>query len=401
MAGTDDWSVQNSQAPVKYADNTAVFDCDLSSADCNVKASFDRTEGNMTVNVAVVGTLADFEGADILVFDDPATNESQVATCTTAANGQCSLTLPVDVYSVEIDASSLVSPFEPADPVKGACDLEANQTCKVDLLVVGDILNLKTPSIANLFLTAQSAKLDPETCGDGTDVATFSHAIGSAPTSADPKDSSETQEVGAFSLSVQYDPTRVCVSISPGAYVSNNPNMACFPVSGEEGHLNFGCFTDTKPAEAMDASDLELAVIEVRPQPGLYSIINADQDNGVVVQIRNEECNLADLQGHSIVKTLGTPTCPDAELTIRWLEGDVNGDCKVDGADAQILSFRWGIDDGSLLYSDRFNLVGKLRAIDIKDVQFVFGRQNSACSPESAQHPPQPPVNSKLTNPDG
>ncbi|MEX1255002.1 MAG: hypothetical protein WEE64_11755, partial [Dehalococcoidia bacterium] len=93
--------------------------------------------------------------------------------------------------------------------------------------------------------------------------------------------------------------------------------------------------------------------------------------------------------------------CDDSELTIRWLEGDVNGDCAVDVRDEQLLAFRWGTKLGALLYNDRFDLEpsGQINSdgdIDIKDVQFVYGRHGSTCA---MPHPDQPPRNGKLAEP--
>ncbi|MGB2695403.1 MAG: hypothetical protein WBD55_09480, partial [Dehalococcoidia bacterium] len=86
---------------------------------------------------------------------------------------------------------------------------------------------------------------------------------------------------------------------------------------------------------------------------------------------------------------------------IRWLEADVNGDCRVDAADGQILAFRWGARVGNLLYNQRFDLEPSGTAkfdgdVDIKDIQFVFGRHGSTCADP---HPPQDPVNPKVPNP--
>jgi hypothetical protein len=122
----------------------------------------------------------------------------------------------------------------------------------------------------------------------------------------------------------------------------------------------------------------------------MYSLIKPDQDNGQVVQVLNVGCELADLQGHPIT----IYSCEDAEVTIRYLEGDVEPDCTVDTMDAQAIAFRWGAEKGSLLYTDWFNLepwgTQADSDIDISDQQFVYGRFGSSCG---QPHPPQPPVN--------
>jgi hypothetical protein len=138
--------------------------------------------------------------------------------------------------------------------------------------------------------------------------------------------------------------------------------------------------------------DLNLATVSVHPQPEAYSTGKATQDNGNVVQILNKKCELADDQGHPIAHF----SCNDAEVTIRWLEGDVEPDCSVDTGDTQAIAFRWGSDKGSLIYNDRFNLepwgTQADNDIDIKDLQFVYGRFGSTCE---EPWPDQLPVNAK------
>ena len=135
-----------------------------------------------------------------------------------------------------------------------------------------------------------------------------------------------------------------------------------------------------------------LANIIVRPQPEVYSQAKPNQDNGVVAHIANVNCDISDLQGHAIAIT----SCDDADVTFRYLEGDVNGDCVVDAADTQAVAFRWGVSKGSLIYNDFMNLepTGPQADddIDINDLQFIYGRFGSTCGDP---HAPQDPVNPK------
>ena len=122
---------------------------------------------------------------------------------------------------------------------------------------------------------------------------------------------------------------------------------------------------------------LELFNITIAADPILWSLMRGTQDNGTMVQVLSLGCNLTDQIGGSIAKE----KCPDADITFRQLEGDVNRDCKVDIIDQQLLAFRWGIDFNSNLFSQEYDLVSSLPAeINIKDVQFVFGRNGSICS---------------------
>ena len=83
-------------------------------------------------------------------------------------------------------------------------------------------------------------------------------------------------------------------------------------------------------------------------------------------------------------------------ITIRRLEGDVDKDCDVDIADMQAEATRYGFGFGSLLYQIWYDLephqTGADGDIDIKDVQFVFGRFGSKCSAPIPPQVPQLPV---------
>jgi hypothetical protein len=251
----------------------------------------------------------------------------------------------------------------------------------------------KSPALQNVFLTRQGNKIPPSRCEDGTNVALLNEQINQAPVTINPKGDGQT--VAAFEFEVRFDPTKVCVNLAPAASWTANPAVICTVQDKDsstlEGIARIGCVTIGKAPKAVG---LDLATIEVRPQPELYSQIRPNQDNGNVVQILNQGCELADEQGHAIAIF----SCEDADITFRYLEGDVDGpDCDVDIFDTQSVAFRWGVQKGSLLYTSFLDLEpsGQVKGdgdIDIKDIQFVFGRFGSTCA---LPHPPQPPVNSK------
>ena len=251
----------------------------------------------------------------------------------------------------------------------------------------------KLPALQNVFLHRQGAKLPPTRCEDGTDAATLDETIMSPITSLDPKGVTGFQQLGAFQFEVRFDPALVCVSIAPGpAWVS--AGAFCSAVDGK-GLLRYGCVTAGKGHGLNSAViDQPLAIVSVRPQPELYSQLRPNQDNGIPVQIVNQGCNLADEQGRAIPIL----SCEDADVTFRYLEGDVDGpDCSVDVFDAQNIAFRWGAAAGSTLYKafDDLTPSGQINGdgrIDINDLQFVFGRLASTCLDP---WPPQPPVNPK------
>jgi hypothetical protein len=254
----------------------------------------------------------------------------------------------------------------------------------------------KLPPLQNLFLTRQGTKIPPLTCAGGTDAGVFTETLSMAiPANPDPKDPSQPQQVGAFEFEVHFDDAKVCVNIVPGPAAAG---MVCVVEDKDssqlEGVARIGCVSqgkDTFP-DTTTEDGRHLADIIVRPQPDVYSQAKPDQDNGVVAQLNNVLCELADLQGHPIAIN----SCDDADLTIRYLEGDVEADCTINGLDTQAIAFRWGVEKGHQYYNPFYNLepsgAQADNDIDIKDLQFAFGRFGSTCA---SPHPTQLPVNPK------
>jgi len=251
----------------------------------------------------------------------------------------------------------------------------------------------KSPVLSNVFLHRQGLKIPPTRCDDSTDVGTLTEEINQTVATLSPK--GEAQTLAAFEFEVRFDPKKVCVNLVPSAEVQANTAFICSvrdkDSSTLEGIAQIGCVSIGK---GVSLTGLILATIEVRPQPELYSQLRPNQDNGNVVQILNQNCELADEQGHAIPIF----SCEDADITFRYLEGDVDGpDCDVDVFDSQAVAFRWGVNKGSLLYNSFMDLEpsGQVKGdgdIDIKDIQFVFGRFASTCA---NPWPAQVPVNSK------
>jgi hypothetical protein len=217
------------------------------------------------------------------------------------------------------------------------------------------------------------------------------------PEAPDPKDPGQLQQLGAFEFEVRYDWTKVCVVIQPGPAAGS---MICTIQDSQtmptlEGIARIGCVTQGKDnyPDTNTPPGRHLATLHVRPQPELYSILRPNQDNGQAIQLLDQLCEIADLQGHPIM----LQSCDDADLTIRFLEGDLDADCDVDVFDTQQSAFRWGAGKGTLLFNSFMDVEpsGQVNGdgdIDINDLQFVYGRFGSTCA---APHPPQPPVNPK------
>jgi hypothetical protein len=242
-------------------------------------------------------------------------------------------------------------------------------------------------NLGNLWLTRQGAKIPPLNCQQSSDNAVFSEVLQFTPHVPDPKLVHPFAYIGGFEFEVHFNPKLICVNLVPGA-AATDLGLICFiddKANGQplEGIARMGCVTKGKNKRFppnFKTKGPELAQVWVKPQPELYSQVRPNQDNGVVAQLLDSNCELSDEQGHPIPIF----SCEDAEVTVRYLEGDVEPNCRVDAADQQNVAFRWGASLGSLLYNTRYDLEpsGTVKGdgdVDIKDLQFVFGRFNSSC----------------------
>jgi hypothetical protein len=167
-----------------------------------------------------------------------------------------------------------------------------------------------------------------------------------------------------------------------------------------------GCLTKDDPnVEGVQVGPcgdgiIEKMLIVPQTQDLIYrGIFRPTKDNGVVTNIVDDNCEITDIYGEPMADTLPgqlTPVCGDLHITIRMLEGDLDLDCDVDVADDQAVAFRYGASWGLQLYDPWFDLEPKYadQDIDIKDLQFVFGRNYSTCQapiPVDQAFPVEPP----------
>jgi hypothetical protein len=230
--------------------------------------------------------------------------------------------------------------------------------------------------------------------------------------------------LGAYEFAVEYD-NLVIQSLNPcdivfgpgGAGASRGPvdevnasspaNADCAPDPGAGGGtcsmsfvlenlVRFGCVTAGQaqgPSGAMDLASLVLV-----PHPDLANDIFPGNNNGVLTVLKDNSCELADRLGHPMAGSLNgglTQRCGDLAVTVRILEGDLNLDCHVDVTDEQLISFRYGGFFGGLQYQKWYDIEPATHDldIDIKDLQKVFGRDDSSCqAPLPAQPPLDPPA---------
>ncbi len=179
------------------------------------------------------------------------------------------------------------------------------------------------------------------------------------------------------------------------AWLTNGRVANCTMTIITENDIRFGCVSTGTGLGFGQVSGVLGATIHVAPEADLYFRIRPTKDNGVVRRLLDENCEIADIYGDIFPNTNAglTNDCTDIDITIRKLEGDVNSDCNVDVEDAQLIAFRYGSFFGHLVYDLNYDLEPWPTAdfdIDIKDLQFVFGRDGSSCAdPIPSQQLPQ------------
>jgi hypothetical protein len=178
--------------------------------------------------------------------------------------------------------------------------------------------------------------------------------------------------------------------------VNSNVAGTCAMSLVLENIIHFGCVTTGQ--NPGPTGSFTLASLELIPHPDLRNDIFPGNNNGVLTVIKDNGCELADTLGHPIPGSVNgglTIICGDLAVTVRILEGDLDLDCDVDITDAQAIASHYGAFFGGLLYSKWLDLEPQFHDldIDIKDIQKVFGRQDSDCqTPIPAQPPLDPPT---------
>jgi hypothetical protein len=152
-----------------------------------------------------------------------------------------------------------------------------------------------------------------------------------------------------------------------------------------ENWLMFGCVSTGDVDGPTATGPVTLTNILVKPQPDLFLRLHPTKNNGVVSHIIDENCEWADRYGNPMAGSVNgglIPVCTNSTITIRMLEGDLNNDCNVDVLDEQGIAFRYGSRTGLQLYNPYYDLEPETGDfdIDVKDLQFVFGRDGSTCN---------------------
>jgi uncharacterized repeat protein (TIGR01451 family) len=196
----------------------------------------------------------------------------------------------------------------------------------------------------------------------------------------------EPEGLGAFEFQLKFDHKIFDIDIDAATEWANGRDMDCTMTIITENDIRFGCVTTGPlPLGLPQASGVLAATITVSPEADLMFRIRPGKDNGVVRRLLDENCEVADIFGDIFPDTNAglTNDCTDVDLTVRKLEGDIDADCDVDVLDAQRIAFRYGSFFGQLLFDQTYDLEPFVTGdfdIDIKDLQFVFGRDGSTCA---------------------
>jgi hypothetical protein len=217
------------------------------------------------------------------------------------------------------------------------------------------------------------------------------------------KDGGELPEgLGAFEFQLKFDHKIFDIEITEtDLWLPPDRAANCSMTIISENDIRFGCVSVYAPNGMDDDGDTEVdeadeglgfdqvsgifgASIEVSAEADLPFRIRPGKDNGVVRRLLDENCEVADIFGDIFPETNAglTPDCTDVDITVRRLEGDLDMDCDVQVTDAQRIAFRYGSFFGQLLYDTFYDMEPFVTPdfdIDIKDLQFVFGRIGSTC----------------------
>jgi hypothetical protein len=248
----------------------------------------------------------------------------------------------------------------------------------------------KSPAFANLFLMKAGCVVPEE--GKGClviDLNIFAIADVDNPNDSD----SVPEGLGAWEDQKRFDHKFISLTPVPdNTWLQSGGRIAnCTMMVLTEDSILEGCVTKDDPAvEGQQPGPQGGGLVErIYVMPQLNDLIyrsdfRPTKDNGIVTDIVDDNCEVTDTQGEQIPGTLPgqlTPICSDVHITIRMLQGDIDLDCDVDVVDDQALAFRFGSRLGLQLYDRWFDLEPKWSDddIDIKDLQFVFGRNYSTC----------------------
>ncbi len=187
--------------------------------------------------------------------------------------------------------------------------------------------------------------------------------------------------VGGFDFTVYFDRNIVSVSATEGPFLSSTGRQTQCQQIQTENFLRMAC-TSTGSQPGPTGSGV-LAYVTLTPEV----IIRPTLGNGIWTYL------FQDGSSTNLTGELGNPIplaqVSGATILVRALEGDVNKDCRVNVIDEQAESGRYGSVLGLWPYDMWFDLEPPTGDydIDIKDLQFVYGRDYTTC--HGSQPPPE------------
>ena len=189
-------------------------------------------------------------------------------------------------------------------------------------------------------------------------------------------------QLGAFRIYVLFDQSIIDLAVEEGPLLRSTGRTTSCTETRVTNILSYECTSSGSQPGPVGGGTL--AILHVAKQPSLT--LKPTDGNGVVVTLNDisAETHLSSPLGDSI----SVASVTDSRVTIVALEGDLTKDCIVNVRDQQLIAFRYGAFFGNLLYDSYHDLQPSNgdSDIDIKDLQFVFGRDGLRC-PEPTPTP--------------
>jgi hypothetical protein len=182
--------------------------------------------------------------------------------------------------------------------------------------------------------------------------------------------------LGSFQLDIAFDPSTVSLGIAEGPFLaSTGRTTSCALTFVTERSVLFGCASSGSQRGPYGSG--VLARLTVAPMPGLDLVPTLGNGRLAFIDNRRTATELHDTEGGLVsIKQL-----LDAVVLVAALPGDVNQDCVVNILDEELESIHYNSFFGMLLFQAFLDLepANGDFDIDIKDLQFVFGRDGDNC----------------------
>jgi len=223
------------------------------------------------------------------------------------------------------------------------------------------VVMFKNPDSANLWLCD---KASGRCTAEGEGQLTVNEEVANIPGDV---------HIGSFEFVVYFSGRVVSVTATEGPFLASTGRHTECHQEQTENWLRFGC--TSMGSEPGPTGSGVLAYLTLTPN----ITFRPTRSNGVFVHLidSQSEAGLSDELGNPVpVDEVG-----DSTILLRALEGDVNYDCRVNVIDDQSVSGRYGLHFGSIWYQTLYDLEPMIPDddVDIKDLQFVFGRNYTTC----------------------